>query len=255
MGRNTLILPAGLLACVREGAVAVARDVAEVIDHAQGRGGLLAARDRLSGVCALLECIDLTSRDDAAGVEVDVCEHALTLAAAVEVMSPVLQTGLAELPEDDPARLEREEEYRLLCQFEAGLRRGMAGVTATIDVDVLRLLREALYSELGGAAEDMATVSREPTRGDEWAEPVARFDRARALMDEIAWKAPKRERATTVDLATHRQAIETALQGDLDGQLDLAGRATEPAHRRETATTNAGVIERFLAALDGWPQE
>ncbi|HYM53931.1 MAG TPA: hypothetical protein VES97_01105 [Solirubrobacteraceae bacterium] len=119
---------------------------------------------------------------------------------------------------------------------------------ATVPADAVLRIREALYAQLGKAAEDLADASWKPERGAEWAEPVARFDRNRALLDEIGCNEPGAEWAE-IDLDTHWQTIVTALHWDLGTYEHLAD--TQDADQRERATANAAAIERLLGELEG----
>jgi hypothetical protein len=251
MSNNTVVIPARIIPEVREGIEAVSRDVAEAIDHATGRGELFVARDRLGGVCALLDCLDRVAREDAVGVEVDGGEHGATLAATVDVMCSVLQTAVDELSEDDPARGEREVEYRLMLELQAsvGLALGRAGVVL-VPGDVVAMMRGALFLELAnvtGVLEPVvSTMAHLRDRG--WVEPVARFDRVRAVLDLIGWEDRDREVDVEVDMRCYGQAVRDALAVEIDAMRFLA--QVDDGHRFDWAMANIGVIERFLAGLD-----
>jgi len=251
---NTLTIPARVIGCIRQGAFAVARDVAEEIDHAAGREEMLASRDRLDGVCALLERVGWSAGEPAVEIELDGGEHAATLAPVVGVMLPMMERWLGELPSDDPARPVREEEYRLLLDLQASLRPLLERFgTIAIPADVVVQLREGLFSQLGDVAQGLAAVIVRPAgaRRREWVEPVALFDRARAVLDLIGWEQRDPEPDVEVDLHPHRRAIEAALCRELETQWNLA--ETDDPHQREWATTNAAVIEPSLAALERRP--
>jgi hypothetical protein len=251
---TTLMIPARVMGCVREGAFAVARDVAEEIDHAAGREELLASRDRLAGVCALLGRVGWSAEQPAVETELDGGEHAPTLAVVVGVMLPIMKRWLGELPGDDPAKPVREEEYRLLLDLQASLPPLLERFgTIVIPADVVVQLREGLFSQLGDVAQGLDAVIVRPAaaRRREWVEPVALFDRARAVLDLIGWEQRDPEQEVEVDLHRHRRAIEEALCRELETQWHLA-EADDP-HLREWATTNAAVIEPFLTALESRP--
>jgi hypothetical protein len=79
---------------------------------------------------------------------------------------------------------------------------------------IVRYLREALHSQLGMAAEDIGQTNHEGGRLRPilYAEPLERFDHARALLDLIGWKDEADERPAIVDLADHRPALLAASQ-------------------------------------------
>ena len=79
--------------------------------------------------------------------------------------------------------------------------------TITIPARIVRYLREALHSQLGMAAEDIGQANHEGGRLRPvlYAEPLERFDRARALLDLIGWKDETDERPAIVNLVGHRQ--------------------------------------------------
>jgi hypothetical protein len=127
----------------------------------------------------------------------------------------------------------------------------------TIPAEAVLRLREALYGELGDVAEELASVSRRPRarqQRDKWAQHLARFDRNRALLDEIGWVQRDPERDTEIDLARHRQAIVEALTAALESERHLmAEQGARAEQQRRNAHARAVTIESFMAAagLDG----
>ncbi|HEX5307629.1 MAG TPA: hypothetical protein VFW38_00955 [Solirubrobacteraceae bacterium] len=95
--------------------------------------------------------------------------------------------------------------------------------TITIPARIVRYLREALHSQLGMAAEDIGQASHEGGRVQPalYAEPLARFDRIRALLDLIGWKDETDETPAIVNLVAHRPALLTALQAQLETERNL----------------------------------
>jgi hypothetical protein len=124
--------------------------------------------------------------------------------------------------------------------------------TITIPARIVRYLREALHSQLGMAAEDIGQASHEGGRVKPtlYAEPLARFDRIRALLDLIGWKDETGETPAIVNFVTHRPALLAALQAQLetersmsDDDPSLKGAEKQIAcARRRTAD-----LEQFLA--------
>jgi hypothetical protein len=127
-------------------------------------------------------------------------------------------------------------------------------MSTTIPAPVVTELRGALYHQLGGTAEDLASVHYEPPteRLSEWSEPLARVDRARALLDRIGWCAPDPERDVEIDLDRHRRVIVDALGHDLILCRSLASEKGDAAKDRERARAQAVLIEAFAesAGLD-----
>ncbi|MFI4977378.1 MAG: hypothetical protein ACHQC8_01675 [Solirubrobacterales bacterium] len=122
----------------------------------------------------------------------------------------------------------------------------------TIPAKAVLRLREALYSQLGDVAEELASADRRPGREvhDEWSEAVARFDRARALLDEIGWTESDPERDAEIDLDRHRQVIVAALSDQLEAERYLMadkGRAAES--QRQRAYGRALIIECFAESV------
>jgi hypothetical protein len=123
----------------------------------------------------------------------------------------------------------------------------------TIPADAVLRLREALYSQLGDVAEELATVDRRPRadreQRNEWAEPVASFDRTRLLLDEIGWCDRDPERGAEIDLNQHRQIIKAALSADLDAEQYLMAEQGHGAEKqRQRARGHILTIESFMTA-------
>lgn len=121
-----------------------------------------------------------------------------------------------------------------------------------IPADAVLRLREALYGQLGNVAEELASAERDPAREAHgaWAEPVARFDRARALLDQIGWNERDPEHDAQIDLDQHRAVILEALTEALENErylLDQPGNLAEP--QRQRAYGHALIIESFLETL------
>ncbi|MGD1056313.1 MAG: hypothetical protein ABR992_02770 [Solirubrobacteraceae bacterium] len=252
MSNNMVVIPVRVISHIREGIGSVARDVAEAIDHAASRGELFACRDRLGGVCALLDCLGRPVREDVAGVELDVGVHGATLATAVDVMCPVLGAAVGKLSEGDPARPEREAEYRLMVELQASVGAVLGRECAfVVPGDVVVILRGALFLELAGFAGELESVASTAAhmRDRGWVVPVARFDRARAVLDQLGWESRDPEVDVVLDMRWYGRTIREALERELDSLRDLA--QEDAGAQCEWAMASAGVIERFLAGLDG----
>jgi len=122
--------------------------------------------------------------------------------------------------------------------------------TTTIPADAALLLRRALYGQLGDVAEELASARRQPQADPaqvaEWHEPVARFDRTRALLDVIGWSDRDPEQDVGIDLDAHRQVIEQALSDELASEHHLMSeRGDAAAGQRERARGRAQALEAF----------
>ncbi len=123
--------------------------------------------------------------------------------------------------------------------------------TTTIPAEIVRELRGALYHQLGRAAEDIASAYTEPGRGnpDEWSEPIARFERIRALLDRIGRSARDPERDITVS-DHHRRAVAAALSNDLEIERSMMEEQSDAAAgQRESARARTLMIEAFAESI------
>jgi len=78
---------------------------------------------------------------------------------------------------------------------------------------------------------------------------VARFDRTRALLDEIGWNERDHEQDVEIDLDRHRQVIEEALSEALEGERSLMSEKGQgAAQQRSRARARAATVEEFMAA-------
>jgi len=120
----------------------------------------------------------------------------------------------------------------------------------TIPAEAVVQLREALYSELGNVAQELDEIVVTAERvHDGWSDPVARFDRTRALLDEIGWNERDPERDAEINLDRHRQVIKEALSEALEGEHHLMSEKGEGAvQQRSRARARAATIEAFMAA-------
>jgi hypothetical protein len=124
-------------------------------------------------------------------------------------------------------------------------------MSTTIPAAVALELRGALYLQLGGLAETLATVNREPTAEQlhEWSEPIAVLKRSCALLDRLGWVAREPEPDARVDLDRYRPVILDALRTDLDIQRSLMSEPGAAAEgQRQRASSNARTIETFAKA-------
>jgi len=117
----------------------------------------------------------------------------------------------------------------------------------TIPAAILPGLRGALYHQLGGTAEEMAALAYEPPAAG-WRELIARFDRARALLDRVGWVAPDPEQDVPIDLDRHRRVLADALANELLVRRSLASEPGEGADI-ERAGAEVLMIEPFVQAV------
>lgn len=97
--------------------------------------------------------------------------------------------------------------------------------TITIPARIVRYLREGLHTRLGTAAEDIGQANHEGGRLRPvlYAEPLKRFDSARALLDLIGWKDETDEGPVIVNLVGHRRALLAALRTQVEVERDMTG--------------------------------
>ncbi len=121
----------------------------------------------------------------------------------------------------------------------------------TIPAVAVPRLREALYSELGNVAGELDEIVVTNERAqDDWSEPVARFDRARALLDVLGWNERDPERDVEVNLDRHREVIEDALSAELDRERFLTSEQGHAAERqRRKARARALTIEAWAESV------
>ncbi len=127
--------------------------------------------------------------------------------------------------------------------------------TLTIPADVVTIVRNALHTELGQAASEIAAVSEEHERErypERYEEPVAHFDAYRALLEAIGWGDTERPEPVQMDLAQHHWELLTALEARLEIERDYM--AVSPhlkgaERQRQTATRYARAIEGFLPTV------
>jgi hypothetical protein len=112
-------------------------------------------------------------------------------------------------------------------------------------------LREALYSELGNVAGELDEIVVTNERAqDDWSEPVARFDRTRAVLDVLGWNERDPEHDVEIDLDRHREVIEDALSAELDRERFLMSEKGQAAERqRQNARARALTIESWAASV------
>lgn len=120
----------------------------------------------------------------------------------------------------------------------------------TIPAPVVRLLRHALLSELGAAAQLITMASFEPgrERHPEWFVPALEHsDACRELLAEIGCREPEEPHDAAIELDMHRTVLTTALCERCEVEHDfLASRPNESVGRQ--ARQNIKDIEEFLTA-------
>jgi len=127
---STVTIPPGVIPRVREGAFSALRDCAQAIDQAgHDPGAHEQVRARLQGMWRLLDAIGWTSAKDGPVVRlrIDPGEHAHALLAALELMLPLLEGWVADLPEFDPRRHVKQAEVQAVRDFAAQVRAHVGG--------------------------------------------------------------------------------------------------------------------------------
>jgi DNA-binding NarL/FixJ family response regulator len=128
---KTLTVPPNLISRVREATYGLLADAAAAIEgsaHANEQPEPT-TRTSLEHAFAMLDQLRWTIGQDAQGEAIDLASsHSQALHAAIEAQVPLLAGWLDELDADDPTRLGRAEELRLLRQFALQLE-GQRGCT------------------------------------------------------------------------------------------------------------------------------
>ena len=124
--------------------------------------------------------------------------------------------------------------------------------TITIPARIVRYLREGLHTRLGMAAEDIGEANHEGGRLRPvlYAEPLERFDHARALLDLIGWKDKADEGPAIVNLVGHRSVLLAVLQAQLETERNMTNEdpALKGAEKQiDCARKRVAEIEQFLA--------
>jgi hypothetical protein len=118
-------------------------------------------------------------------------------------------------------------------------------VETDIPAHVVPLLREAAYGQLASVTGAMAHASGSTSAQTTWPDLLARFDRARALLDAIGWTDSDGD--AQIELAAHRRAIIDALRDHLPLERALiAERGEAAADQRRKARSHVQAIETFM---------
>jgi hypothetical protein len=127
-----------------------------------------------------------------------------------------------------------------------------------VPADAVLRLREAVYSKLGGATEEISGLVILPGReqnGEWFTQPVVNFKRVCALMEVIGWSETAGEVDNAeVDFAEHGPLIVEALSEQLAMEHGFLEDDPDPRGKQhKRARHYADVIERFLWTLEGSP--
>jgi len=129
--------------------------------------------------------------------------------------------------------------------------------TITIPAEMVGRVRNSLFGELAGAAHDIGQAAERWGREShpEWfADSLATFDTARALMDHLGWTQADPSVAAQLDVERHSELLLATLRGEVeidDAALkDIeAGRQTDPARVAEIPV-NARRLRECLASVE-----
>jgi hypothetical protein len=122
-----------------------------------------------------------------------------------------------------------------------------------IPVEAVVILRSALLSELGVPAsqiEEASMIQGKEKHPELFLRPLALLDDYRAVLHLLGWGEPDIQEALSLDLDAHRDLIAKAMHGRLEVERDYMSEHADvkgAAQQRETATSNARVIEEFLS--------
>jgi hypothetical protein len=120
----------------------------------------------------------------------------------------------------------------------------------TIPAEIVRVVRAAVLTELGGAAAEIeeASIGYEKEEHPEtFTESFARFDALRGLLDAIGWS---NETPRTIDIDEHREPLVMALKERLEGDLSYVEDPLSDPVVREAVERDVSGVEDFLSAND-----
>jgi hypothetical protein len=129
--------------------------------------------------------------------------------------------------------------------------------TFVVDAGMVGCLRIGLHSVLGQAAEAICEVveggGREHRR-ESYAEPLDRFDRARALLGVVGWEegetATARARDVEIDLRAHRDALLAALRLQVEAERGYA--ESLPKQERPAVEDRIGALCGLIERVQAW---
>lgn len=127
----------------------------------------------------------------------------------------------------------------------------------TVPATIVVQLRGGLIDELGFAASDVSAASARSDRHlhlypQRLTAPIERFERHRALLEEIGWTASNQPMPLNIDLTVHRPALLEALESLLTAERDLANLPPHIARagdQQPTAQRHTRELEQFLATI------
>lgn len=126
---SNIPIPGVVVPRLREGANAVMRSLScELEDTADDPPAFGKLHDQLRGMWGLLDVIGWSDEDDGSEADVDLHEHSAAVTAALDLILPLLADWLAEMADDDKDKPSREDEYRLVRQFEVVSRGAIASM-------------------------------------------------------------------------------------------------------------------------------
>lgn len=125
---TTIPIPFAVARRLREGAQSAMRSLGDELECAVDDPPVFERlHNRLRGNWRLLDTIGWSDEDDEDGEDaIDLSEHSSALLGALAVIVPMLAKWVTELDDDDQEKLARQDEYRLLRDFGAQARRGIA---------------------------------------------------------------------------------------------------------------------------------
>lgn len=127
---------------------------------------------------------------------------------------------------------------------------------------MVRYLRNGLYTLIGNAADvylHFVSKARREQRPEWYREPLAQFDRARALLDLIGWDETGTAVDVHIDLHHHQQAVLSALHMEMAvAEADLQEAPTVDAERagrgeppqRDLTIQRVSALREFVASVE-----
>ncbi len=127
-----------------------------------------------------------------------------------------------------------------------------------IPPEILSLLRQAAYWELGHASEGLVAIVQTPGHLDhpEWhKEQLTRFDAVRALLDALGWVERGRSSEVRLDARRHGRALSGALSRALEDAEHTGGTVRHDRQRRHCRRL-LSIVESMVESCPdgGWPR-
>jgi hypothetical protein len=124
----------------------------------------------------------------------------------------------------------------------------------TIPAETVARVRSGLFDELQhatGEVFDAIGLKGYEEAAEQYVEPFRRQDAARALLDLVGWEIVAEPVPVAIDLDAHRDVLVSAVEHDLDFQIQRSEEANASDEQRARARTNRALLLSLRAAIKG----